>query len=147
MSEMSLITKRYSDIVDFTSKVNKSVIVFKKKSILANDIARKKYPKLELSDTEVKGATEDLLKSLTDLQRLAADTEVTIKLAGLSENEALQDLIISSDADRKEIEEIVVLLKAGKPLTKTNFVMLDKIIAVLDSQRNILFRKLRTARG
>jgi hypothetical protein len=147
MSEMTLITKRYSDIVDFTSKVNKSVIVFKKKSLLADHLNEKKYPKLKLSEEEINTAKQDLLQSLSDLESLAADTEFNNKLIGVSESSALKNLVLQNDTDRREIEAIVELLKENKPLSKTNFLMLDKIIAILDSERNLLFKKMRTARG
>ncbi|SDW16798.1 hypothetical protein SAMN05444410_101401 [Hydrobacter penzbergensis] len=147
MSEMTLITKRYSDIVDFTSRVNKSVIVFKKKSLLADKTNKEKYPKLDVSDDEINTAKKDLLQSLSDLESLAKDTEYNSKLIGLSESSALQNMVLRNDTDRKEIEVIVQLLKENKPLTKANFLMLDKIIAILDSERNLLFRKMRTARG
>lgn len=147
MSEMTLITKRYDDIVGFTSKVNKSVIVFKKNSLLADAINKTKYPNLEISEEELKCAKEDLLQSLFDLETLASDTEYNSKLSGLAESSALQKLVLRSDTDRKEIEQIVHSLKENIPLSKTQFIMLDKIIAILDSERNLLFRKLRTARG
>lgn len=147
MSEMTLITKRYSDIVDFTSKVNKSVIVFKKKSLLADRATKEKYHKLEVSEEEINTAKQDLLQSLSELENLAKDTEFNSKLTGLSESSALQHMILRNDTDRREIEMILQLLKENKPLSKTNFLMLDKIIAILDSERNLLFRKMRTARG
>lgn len=147
MSEMTLITKRYSDIVDFTSRVNKSVIIFKKKSLLADRATKDKYPKLEVSEEEMNGAKQDLLQSLSELENLAKDTEYNSKLSGLSESSALQNMVLRNDTDRREIEMIVQLLKDNKPLSKTNFLMLDKIIAILDSERNLLFRKMRTARG
>lgn len=147
MSEMTLITKRYEDIVDFTSRVNKSVIVFKKKSLLDNAGNREKYPRLEISDTELNHAKENLLQSLIDLENIAGDKEINKQLIGVSESSALQNLVIKNETDRREIESIVHFLKEDKPLTKTNFLMLDKIIAILDSERNLLFRKLRTARG
>ncbi|MBN8876767.1 MAG: hypothetical protein J0I32_04420 [Sphingobacteriales bacterium] len=147
MSEMTLITKRYDDIVGFTSKVNKSVIVFKKKALLADATNKTKYPNLEISEDELKCAKEDLLQSLSDLEALASNTEYNSKLSGLAESSALQKLILRSDTDRKEIEQIVHSLKENTPLSKAQFIMLDKIIAILDSERNLLFRKLRTARG
>ncbi len=147
MSEMTLITKRYSDIVDFTSRVNKSVIIFKKKSLLADCATKAKYPKLEVSEEEMNSAKQDLLQSLSELENLAKDTEFNSKLSGLSESSALQNMVLRNDTDRREIEMIVQLLKDNKPLSKTNFLMLDKIIAILDSERNLLFRKMRTARG
>ncbi len=147
MSEMTLITKRYSDIVDFTSRVNKSVIIFKKKSLLADRATKDKYPKLEVSEEEMNSAKQDLLQSLSELENLAKDTEYNSKLSGLSESSALQNMVLRNDTDRREIEMIVQLLKDNKPLSKTNFLMLDKIIAILDSERNLLFRKMRTARG
>jgi hypothetical protein len=147
MSEMTLITKRYSDIVDFTSRVNKSVIIFKKKSLLADRATKDKYPKLEVSEEEMNSAKQDLLQSLSELENLAKDTEYNSKLSGLSESSALQNMVLRNDTDRREIEMIVQLLKDNKPLSKTNFLMLDKIIAILASERNLLFRKMRTGRG
>lgn len=147
MSEMTLITKRYSDMADFTSKVNKSVIVFKKKSLLADHANKGKYPELDVSEEELKTAKNNLLESLSDLEKLAADTEYNNKLTGLAESSALQNLVLRNETDRKEIESIVRVLKENQTLTKTNFLMLDKIIAILDNERNLLFRKLRTVRG
>lgn len=147
MSEMGLITKRYSDIVDFTSKVNKSVIIFKKKNLLSDDANRKKYPKLELNEADLVNARKNLLQSLIDLENLATDSEFNTKLSGASESSAVQNLVIRNESDRREIESIVESLKENKPLTKAHFLMLDKIIAILDSERNLLFRKLRTVRG
>lgn len=87
------------------------------------------------------------MQSLSDLEALASDTEYNSKLSGLAESSALQKLVLRSDTDRKEIEQIVHSLKENIPLSKAQFIMLDKIIAILDSERNLLFRKLRTARG
>jgi hypothetical protein len=147
MSEMTLITKRYGDIVDFTSKVNKSVIVLKKKSLLGEAINRLKYPKLQVNDVEVKDAKESLLQSLTNLETLAADTEYNNKLMGVSESSALHIFVIKNEVDKREIEAIVHSIKDDVPLSKSNFLMLDKIIAILDSERSMLFKKLRTVRG
>lgn len=147
MSEMTLITKRYGEIVDFTSKVNKSVIVFKKKSLLAEATNREKYPKFIVNESELNTAKENLLQSLIDIDNLASDKENNKILPGISESSALQNLVIKNETDRREIEAIIYILKEDKPLSKSNFLMLDKIIAILDSERNLLFRKLRTARG
>jgi len=147
MSEMTLISKRYGDLVNFTSKVNKSVIIIKKRSLLAEASNKKKYPKLEVNEADFNSAKESLLQSLIDLENLAADTEYNNKLIGVSESSALQNLVIKNETDRREIEAIVQSLKEDKPLSKSNFLMLDKIISILDTERNLLFRKLRTARG
>lgn len=147
MSEMTLITKRYSDMADFTSKVNKSVIVFKKKSLLADKTNKDKYPDLNISEDQITQAKKDLLESLSELESLAADTEYNNKLTGLTESSALQTLVLRNETDRKEIESIVGALKENQILSKTNFLMLDKIIAILDNERNLLFKKLRTVRG
>lgn len=147
MSEMTLITKRYGDIVDFTSRVNKSVIALKKKSLLAEAGNREKYPKLKVNEEEIKAAKEGLLQSLTDLETLAIDTEYNNKLLGVSESSALQTYVIRNEVDRREIESIVNSLKEDVSLSKSNFLMLDKIIAILDSERSMLFKKLRTVRG
>lgn len=144
---MTLITKQYDDIANFTSKVNRSVMVFKKNSLLIDATNKNRYPGLDITETELQGAKADLLQSLSDLETLASNTEYNSKLSGLSESSALQKLVLRSDTDRKEIEQIVHSLKENIPLSKTQFIMLDKIIAILDSERNLLFRKLRTARG
>ncbi|MBL7894839.1 MAG: hypothetical protein JNK50_06080 [Bacteroidia bacterium] len=147
MSEISLITKRYDDIVDFTSKVNKSVIVFKKKTLLNERGISDKYPKLKLKQEEVDKAEAELLDSLLQLEQLAKETEYSNKLTGLSESSVLRQMVFNNETDRKEIESIIQNLKEHKPFEKFHFVMLDKIISALDNERNLLFRKLRTARG
>lgn len=147
MSEITLITKRYGEIVNFTSKINKSVIVFKKKSLLADPIKSKKFPRLEIKDSDLKSAKESLLQSLKALEDLAIEKDYDKNLIGVSESTALKTLVIKNETNRKEIESIVNCLKEDKQLSNTNFLMLDKIIAVLDSERNLLFKKLRTARG
>jgi len=147
MSEMTLLTKRYGNLVDFTSKVNKSVIVLKKKSLLTETKNRGKYPKLKVSEFELDTAKKDLLQSLIDLENLATDESYKNNLLWATESSALQNLVIKNETDRREIEAIVRFLKEEKPLSKTNFLMLDKIITILDGERNLLFRKLRTARG
>lgn len=147
MSEMTLITKRYSDMADFTSKVNKSVIVFKKRSLLSDQAKRAKYPQLAISEDDLKVAKKDLLESLAELEKLAGDTEYSNKLTGLTESSALQNLVLRNETDRKEIESIIKSLTEDKILSKTNFLMLDKIISILDNERNLLFRKLRTLHG
>lgn len=147
MSEMTLITKRYGDIVDFTSKVNKSVITLKKRALLTDVSNREKYPKLTISDEEIKAAKENLLQSLTDLETWAIDTEYNSKLLGVSESSALQTYVIKNEVDRREIESITRSIKEDIPLSKSNFIMLDKIIAILDNERSMLFKKLRTVRG
>lgn len=152
MSEMTLITKRYSDIMDFISKVNKSVIVFKKKSLLTDRINKDRYPKLEVTTEDMKTAKEDLLQSLSDLENLAASNESSSleynnKLKGLSESSALQDIILNNETERREIRNMVERLRANRPLSKEHFIILDKIIGILDNERSLLFRKLRTARG
>ncbi len=88
-----------------------------------------------------------MLQSLTDLETLAIDTEYNNKLLGVSESSALQTYVIRNEVDRREIESIVNSLKEDVSLSKSNFLMLDKIIAILDSKRSMLFKKLRTVRG
>jgi hypothetical protein len=147
MSEITLITKRYDNITDFTSKVNRSVIVFKKKSLLEDKDNLSKYPKLKLNQEEIEKAEYDLLETLSLLEKLPKDADYNSDLTGLSESSDLKKFVLNNEADRKEIKMIIQNLKERKPLIKMNFILLDKIISVLDSERNLLFRKLRTARG
>jgi hypothetical protein len=147
MSEMTLITKRYSDMAEFTSKVNKSVIVFKKKSLLEDESSRKKYPKLSVSENEIITAKRTLLESLSDLEKMASNTEHSNKITGATESSALQTLVLQNDTDRNEINNIVNSINGNKILSKTNFMILDKIISILDNERNLLFRKMKMMRG
>lgn len=144
---MALITRRYEDIVDFTSKINRSVIVLKKKSLLSEHGNKEKYPTLEVNEDELVIARDNLLKSLGELEKLTSENISDKKLLGFSENSTLQSLIVKNETDKKEIETIIHSLQVNEQLSKINFLILDKIIAILDSERNLLFRKLRTARG
>ncbi|HEY9044625.1 MAG TPA: hypothetical protein VIN08_01970 [Ohtaekwangia sp.] len=143
MSETTLITKRYNDMASFASKVNKSVIVFKKKSLLEDDENKIKYPKLNVSVNELELAKKNLRESLQELDKVAATTERSNVFTGEPESSALQTLVLKNETDRNEIDSILHSLDEGQVLTRTNFVTLDKIISILDNERNLLFKKMK----
>jgi hypothetical protein len=143
MSETTLITKKYNDMASLASKVNKSVIVFKKMFLLEEEENKVKYPKLSVTDDELEAAKKNLTESLKVLDKVAANTERNNLVTGEAESSALQTLVLKNESDRNEIESILASLDQDQVLTKTNFITLDKIINILDNERNLLFKKMK----
>src|SRR5687768_1069167 len=63
MSEISVLSDQYNQLVATSDKINNSVIALKKRS-LVNEHGQSKYPKLKISQEELEVATKILITFL-----------------------------------------------------------------------------------
>ena len=70
MSDISVLSNQYEQLVATSDKVNNSVIAFKKKSILSDAGSKEKYPKLNVSPEELAAAKAILLLFLDNIVHL-----------------------------------------------------------------------------
>ncbi len=147
MSEISVLSNRYTQLVKTTDQVNNSIIALKKRLII-NDKRNKQSITLKLSEAELKLAQDYLIDFLKYL--------LTISVTDLKESEYLPNLVLNEFQCRiensypyikNEINEIIQLISSGKNLDEEQFSILDKMVSLLDNERTVLFKKLRTARG
>jgi hypothetical protein len=147
MSEISVLSSQYDKLVATSDKVNNSVVAFKKRSLLSDARNRTKYPKLTVSDEELRNASVILDLFLTNVQRLLVED--------LTESDFIPAIVLDDYKKRisedpyikEELNKLLTLLKKGQPFTESELTVMDSILSILDSERNMLFRKLRTARG
>lgn len=146
MSEISAISNQYKTVVNTTDKVNNSIIALKKRAI-ANSQLKEKV-NISFSDDELAFAKDYLVKFLLFLQELQEDN--------IKDTEFLPKVIVRDFQNRiinsipffeEEIKRLVDDISCDKNLQKEQFNLLDKMASTLDSERTVLFRKLRTARG
>ncbi len=147
MSDISVLSNQYEQLVSTSDKVNSSVIAFKKKSLL-NDAANKaKYPKLKVSIEELDKAKSILLLFLESVHKLLEEDQM--------ESEFIPTIILNDYKSRlsvnpylkEDLKKVIESLKQNQPIGENYINILDAILSILDTERSTLFRKLRTARG
>lgn len=147
MSEISVLSNQYNKLVETSDKVNNSVIVYKKKKLLNEPSNLKKYPKLFISSDDSELAKSTLLSFLTNLKQILEEDR---KESDFIPSIVLDDYKKKLDANqylKEDIESLITFIDKDQIISEENISILDGIMSVLDNERNILFRKLRTARG
>lgn len=147
MSEISVLSNQYNKLVETSDKVNNSVIVYKKKKLLSEPSNLKKYPKLFISSDDSDLAKNTLLSFLTNLKQILEEDR---KESDFIPSIVLEDYKKKLDTNqylKEDIESLINFIDKDQVISEENISILDGIMSVLDNERNILFRKLRTARG
>ena len=147
MSEISVLSNQYNKLVETSDKVNNSVIVYKKKRLLSEPSNLKKYPKLFISSDDSDLAKNTLLSFLTNLKQILEEDR---KESDFIPSIVLEDYKKKLDANqylKEDIGSLINFIDKDQVISEENISILDGIMSVLDNERNILFRKLRTARG
>lgn len=149
MSDISALSNQYDQLVDTSEKINNSVIVFKKQNLLQDATNTNKYPNLKLSAEEITEACTLLLLFLANIFENLGDQKepkeefmpVTIKD---DYKEKLRKNAAYFDEDLKKLHRH---LQNQQPVTESDLKVMEMLVTTLDTERNNLFRKLRTARG
>lgn len=147
MSEISVLSNHYSRLVSTTDKLNNSIIVLKKRLIF-KDKSKDQPIALKLTEEELTLAQEYLIDFLNYLLAIpSTDVKDSDYIPNLVLFEFQSRLENSSPFLKDDLKEIIRLISTGKDITEEQFAILDKMVSLLDSERTVLFRKLRTARG
>jgi hypothetical protein len=148
MSDISALSNQYDQLVDISEKINNSVIVFKKQNLLRDAISRTKYPNLKISADEISQANSNLLSFLVNIFDLLHDDTISekkfIPLTILDDYKARLRKNVYLDEDLKRLHKH---LEEKQFVTEADLQAMDFLVATLDTERNNLFRKLKTARG
>lgn len=147
MSDISVLSNQYEQLVATSDKVNNSVIAFKKKSILSVDANKGKYPKLNVSPEELANAKAILLLFLDNIIRLIESDTLESEFIPTIILDDYKHRLSVSPFLKDELTKLIETLKQNQPVNEENIQVLDNILSILDNERSTLFRKLRTARG
>ena len=143
MSDISIISNQYEKLVKTSDRIINSVITFQKKSLLADKSKRKLYPKLAVTEAEIldaKSTIKSFLKNVLDI------------LDNDSKNTDFIPMIVLEDYKEKLLQTPYLEQNIRKMLLQDELLIddistLDEIISVIENERGILFRKMRTSRG
>lgn len=147
MSDISVLSHQYEQLVATSDKVNNSVIAFKKKSLLDDAANKNKYPKLSVSVEELATAKKILLLFLDNILKLIENDSL--------ESDFIPTIILDDYKHRlsvnpylkDDLKKLIAELNKNQHLPEDDIEVLDSILSILDNERSTLFRKLRTARG
>lgn len=147
MSDISVLSDQYEQLVETSDKVNNSVITLKKKSILTEDPdSVRKYPKLKVTSEELDAAKNILLAFLQNVLQLMQKE--------YSKSEFIPSIILEDYKERltnqylrEDVVKLIDDLKQKGMVSGDDMQTLDIILFILDTERSTLFRKLRKARG
>lgn len=147
MSDISVLSNQYEQLVSTSDTINNSVIALKKRNLLATENVKKKYPRLTVSSSELTGA-QTILKSFLEnvIKLIQEDSQESTYIPPL----ILDDYKKRMSKNQYLLEDLTDLLERitkSQELDERHITALDDILSILDSERSILFRKLRTARG
>jgi len=149
MSDISALSNQYDQLVGTSEKVNDSVVVFKKQSLLQDAAARRNYPSLKISGEELAAASALLLLFLAEVFEQPDNARVG--------KEAFMPAAVKDDYKDKlrrnaayldeDLKRLHRRLQEQQAVTDSDLKLMDMLVTALDTERNNLFRKLRTARG
>lgn len=145
MSDISVLSKQFEKLVKLSNSFNESVILHKKKKHI--DSKKGKYSNLSVGKDSLSEANNYLLLFLENLLHIIKDNSYS--------TEYLPSIILDDYTKRikltpyltDDLEEIISKLRSSKNLSMENIELLDKLLSELDSEKNVLYKKLRSGRG
>jgi|SRR5579871_996923 len=148
MSDISALSNQYDQLVDTSEKINNSVITFKKQNLLQDAVSKKKYPNLKVSPEEIAQASSFLLLFLVNVFDLLRDEpnaeEKFMPLTVMDDYKTRLRKNVYLDEDLKRLQKNI---QEKQQVTDDDLNAMDFLVTTLDTERNNLFRKLKTARG
>jgi hypothetical protein len=147
MSEISVLSNQYEKLVKTSDRINNSVIAVKKKELLSRNADKQQFPKLILSEEDFNEAMKVLLGFLINLNILLNEESNKSEDLPLIILDDYKAKLTESPYFKEDLEQLITDIKGQKELNEKDIRVLDRVLSVLDSERTLLFRKLRTARG
>lgn len=147
MSEISVLSNQYEKLVKTSDKINNSVIAVKKKDLLSRNAAKHQFPKLIIYEADIKEAMEILLNFLNNLNSLLNEESNKSEDLPLIILDDYKAKLTESPYFKEDLTQLISDIQENKQMDEKDIKVLDRVLSVLDSERTLLFRKLRTARG
>ena len=147
MSEISVLSNQYEKLVKTSDRINNSVIAVKKNDLLSRKAIKQQFPKLILSEDDFKEAMDILLGFLQNLNNLLNEDSNKFEDLPLIILDDYKAKLTESPYFKEDLTELIKDIQENKKLDEKDIQVLDRVLSVLDSERTLLFRKLRTARG
>lgn len=145
MSDVSILSSQYETLIETSDKVNNSIIAFKKKHLLTNK-RDKKYAALQVSKEDIEKASAFIVHFLSELTGLLNDVSTkTQDIPTVVVEDYVNRLRANLPTVKEDVGEIVKAVTEKAALQGEHLQIMDKILMTLDSERKVLFRKLRSS--
>jgi hypothetical protein len=140
MSDISILSGRYDTIAKLSNKLNEAILLLKKAALKAGQPAPPATRVNEGSETDK--AREFLGKFLGDLAKTLGERFSADATMPHSVFEALQKLSQNEPNFDQALNALHYRLTHYQDLTLENLALLDKLLAVVDTEGTAVFRKL-----
>lgn len=147
MSNISVLSDQYKQLVTTSDNVNNSVVAFKKHALISNQASKNLYPNLSVSNEELQNAKVILLHFFENVRHLLKGDFTGSEFIPSTVLDDYKERLQSSAFIQEELDTLINRLQNDDALTGEDLKVFDTLLSILDNERNILFRKLRTARG
>ncbi len=146
MSEISVLSKQYEQLVSLSSNFNDSVIAYKKKKLVSEGLKRK-YPKLTVSEEAITQAKLYLLAFLGNLYKILQDKSYTTEYLPSIIFDDYRKRLETISYIKEDLKALIESLESKDLLDNEQIELLDKLLSELDSEKTILYKKLRAGRA
>ncbi|MBO0936488.1 hypothetical protein J2I47_08035 [Fibrella sp. HMF5335] len=134
MSEIGYLSNQYERLAQTNQVLNEAVLLLKKSWLLTQPGTRRKYPNLSVNAEELNRAQAYILEVLKPMV-YPAECGPTGRL--------IESKQLPPSA---ELKDIVTTIEQNGILQEKYFSTLNRLLDVLDGERSVLFRKLRTGK-
>lgn len=134
MSEIGYLSNQYERLAQSNQVLNEAVLLLKKNWLLGQPGTQRKYPNLSVNVEELGQAQEYILSVLRPMVYPTQYSQV----GSLIESKQLPPV--------SELKDVVITIEQNRILQEKHFSTLNRLLDVLDGERSVLFRKLRTGK-
>lgn len=134
MSEIGYISSQYERLSQTNQYLNEAVLLLKKDWLLSQPDTLRKYPNLTVDANDLHTAREYVAEVLKPMTEVLGERMI---------DRLLDDRQLPP---RPELADVVQIIQQSKTLQAQHFATLNRLLDVLDGERSVLFRKLRTGK-
>ena len=134
MSEIGYLSNQYERLSQTNQVLNDAVLLLKKSWLLSQPGTKRKYPNLSVNPEDLRVAQDYIIDTLHPMARPAEN----VQASSLIESKQLPP--------RQELTDVVNAIQQNRVLQEKHFSTLNRLLDVLDGERSVLFRKLRTGK-
>jgi len=143
MSDVNVLSKKYKSLRNINDKLCDAVMLIKKRQLLSDELFKKQHPEVILVQEDWKNAYIEVGAFLNDIK----NDNFESNYINYPSVKNLKDKIKKEiDLFDKKIITLVQNIQNEEIVTEEGFLLLNKLISILDSERSKTFRKLRTGR-
>ena len=146
MSSISFLSKNYKHLAELSDKLNEAVIILKKLYLLGMPKRRIADFQAEKFDLDQDSASTYIYHFLEEINHLIANEDEVDDMPQVLKD-SLQSAAETEPFLKKDLQSLMDQLNRQEPLNQTHFDLLEKLLSLVDIDRQKVFRKLRSKRA